>query len=120
MRTMIFSILAISLASLQASAYDGPPWYRVEASAKQKAFAKQKASYNLMDPSAAQFRNMFAISRGMGDDTVCGEMNAKNAYGAYTGFKPFYVDEDGKFQSYSPDDPIGMTVPMVCNKPRKK
>ncbi len=120
MRSKLIHGFALCLISLQAFAYDGPPWYQVEATAKQMAFAKQKASYNLMDPSAAQFRNMFAISRGMGDDTICGEMNAKNAYGAYTGFKPFYVDEDGKFQAYSPEDPIGMTVPMICNKPRKK
>ena len=108
MRSKLIHGFALCLISLQAFAYDGPPWYQVEATAKQMAFAKQKASYNLMDPSAAQFRNMF------------GEMNAKNAYGAYTGFKPFYVDEDGKFQAYSPEDPIGMTVPMICNKPRKK
>lgn len=37
---------------------------------------------SLRDPDSAQFRN---VSGG------CGEVNAKNAYGAMAGFEPFYV-----------------------------
>ena len=36
----------------------------------------------LKDPNSAQFQNIKGI---------CGEVNAKNSYGGYTGFKRFYV-----------------------------
>lgn len=48
------------------------------------ANAKTAVSYDLKDPDSAKFRNVRVI-RGV----VCGEINAKNALGAYTGFKRF-------------------------------
>lgn len=42
----------------------------------------------LKDPDSAKFRNV-AIKRYEGLRIVCGEVNAKNSYGAYTGFKKF-------------------------------
>jgi len=52
--------------------------------------AEAAASHGLNDPSSAQFRNIKLCDRGSG---VEGEMNAKNLYGAYTGFRPFiHVD----------------------------
>lgn len=36
------------------------------------------------DPSSAQFRNIKE-----GTEATCGEVNAKNAFGAYTGFREF-------------------------------
>ena len=42
----------------------------------------------MLDPDATQFRDVRQCS---GDRTVSnGEVNGKNSYGAYTGFKPFY------------------------------
>ena len=41
---------------------------------------------SLKDPSSAQFRDTRVVG-----PSVCGEVNAKNGYGAYTGFTPFYV-----------------------------
>lgn len=38
------------------------------------------------DPVAVQFR----LIRMGKEDVLCGEVNAKNGYGAYTGFEPFY------------------------------
>lgn len=46
--------------------------------------AKNAASEGLRDPSSAQFRKLRA-----GTDVVCGEINGKNGFGAYAGFKPF-------------------------------
>ncbi len=44
----------------------------------------------MKDPSSAQFREM----KRQGP-LICGEINAKNSYGAYAGFQPFLV-WDGK------------------------
>lgn len=49
---------------------------------------KQKIAYDLKDPDSAKFRNVRAGLRGK-DFMVCGEVNAKNSYGAYIGYKPF-------------------------------
>ncbi|HQS97325.1 MAG: hypothetical protein B7X90_11180 [Novosphingobium sp. 17-62-19] len=38
----------------------------------------------LRDPSSAEFRNIM-----QGSSATCGEVNGKNALGAYVGFKPF-------------------------------
>ena len=46
--------------------------------------AKKAAAALLKDPSSAQFRN---IMQGAG--AVCGEINGKNAYGAYAGYSKF-------------------------------
>ena len=40
----------------------------------------------LNDPSSAQFRN---VTLNRNTRTVCGEVNAKNAYGGYVGFRWF-------------------------------
>lgn len=96
-----------------------PTWYRVEATVAQIAFAKEKAAYDLKDPSSAQFRDLYAITRGLGDDTVCGEINAKNSYGAYVGFRKFYVYSNGKYLISDPDSAIASLPQMVCDKPLK-
>lgn len=49
--------------------------------------AQEIAARNLKDPSSAQFRDVREARGG----AVCGEMNGKNAFGAYTGFKRFVV-----------------------------
>lgn len=48
--------------------------------------ARELVSYGLRDPSSAQYRNVAARA-----GAVCGEVNGKNAYGAYAGFKHFIV-----------------------------
>ena len=48
--------------------------------------AKRVVSNELKDPESAQFRNL----RINGVD-LCGEVNAKNSFGGYTGFKRFWV-----------------------------
>lgn len=51
--------------------------------------AKAKAAALLRDPSSAQFRNVKA-----GSMFVCGEINGKNGFGAYTGFVRFHATKD--------------------------
>lgn len=43
----------------------------------------------LKDPGSAQFQNDRVLDSGR----VCGEVNAKNAMGGYTGFKPYTYAE---------------------------
>jgi len=44
------------------------------------------ATHDLRDPDSAKFRDIRV--RG---DNVCGEINAKNGFGAYIGYRPFYA-----------------------------
>lgn len=49
--------------------------------------------YNLIDPESARFRNIRAVdvttNSGKTIRRVCGEVNAKNSIGGYTGFSMF-------------------------------
>jgi hypothetical protein len=47
--------------------------------------AKKKIESQLADPLSAQYRNITTSSQGV----VCGEVNAKNKMGGYTGFQQF-------------------------------
>lgn len=72
---MLRLILAASLASLAGCSAIDP-----------YAEAKEAVSRDLKDPSSAQFRDLKKCEDGKG---VIGEVNAKNSYGAYSGFKGF-------------------------------
>lgn len=50
--------------------------------------AKQNVAAKLKDPQSAQFQNLIVSSKS-GASIVCGEVNAKNGFGGYTGFKRF-------------------------------
>jgi hypothetical protein len=69
--------------------------------------AKEIASYNLKDPYSAQFRSLeFHETKGRG--IICGEINAKNVYGAYVGFRPFV---------WSPGDSKALVLDPTSNAP---
>ncbi|WP_304273996.1 hypothetical protein [Caulobacter segnis] len=51
--------------------------------------AKAHAADLLRDPSSAQFRNVRVTG-----SHVCGEINGKNGFGAYSGFVRFHGDKD--------------------------
>ncbi len=52
--------------------------------------AKQEASSQMKDPSSVEFRNVEGYKRGdTGLVAICGEINAKNSYGGYVGYKQF-------------------------------
>lgn len=51
---------------------------------------------HLKDPDSGNFRNVYFVrgnnTSGLSKEGyVCGEVNAKNAFGAYVGFHPFFV-----------------------------
>lgn len=51
--------------------------------------AQEEVAAELSDPASAQFRQVRVIKQVGGTEAVCGEINAKNAYGGYVGFKDF-------------------------------
>lgn len=54
--------------------------------------AKKLVADSLRDPASAQFREVEKVLQDDGRYVVCGEVNGKNAYGAYSGFTGFIVD----------------------------
>lgn len=51
------------------------------------------------DPYSAVFENIFIGRAKNGTPVVCGTVNAKNSYGAYTGRKRFYYMQSKKVYS---------------------
>ena len=57
--------------------------------------AKVRVAAKLRDPESAQFREVREIKKSeTREAAICGEVNAKNGYGGYVGFKKFYAAED--------------------------
>lgn len=54
------------------------------------AQAKESLTKDLKDPYSAVFEGIYMGKAANGAPVVCGTINAKNAYGAYTGRKRFY------------------------------
>lgn len=79
----------------------------------QNAILEKRAliTVDLKDPSSAQFRNERMSESGW----LCGEINSKNSYGAYTGFKRFtaldsndaYLDGTGLIGTGNPKYYLG-------------
>lgn len=53
---------------------------------------KAQLTRQFKDPGSAQFRNVFISGKSL--KVLCGEVNAKNSYGAYNGFNRFYSTGD--------------------------
>lgn len=51
----------------------------------------------MRDPGSTQFRNLWVVNISNENTdlpAVCGEVNSRNGFGAYTGFKPFIAAHD--------------------------
>ena len=48
------------------------------------------------EPEAVRFRSLTGYQASNGHTIICGEWNAKNAYGGYVGYTPLWVRMDGK------------------------
>ncbi|AXC50063.1 hypothetical protein DRW48_10495 [Paracoccus suum] len=59
---------------------------------KDRGYIQSAIVDSLKDPGSAQLRNVaaFDLSNGQGR-AICGEINGKNSFGAYIGYKPFYL-----------------------------
>lgn len=74
----------------------------------------RSAFRDLKDPSSAQFRDI-KYRADKGAWTICGEVNAKNSMGAYTGFQKFHgvASNHGGKTSYS-IGPVGPIAQQFC------
>ena len=67
--------------------------------------AQQSVIRSLKDPESARFRAMREVKYLDGFGTkVCGEVNAKNSFGGYVGFRRFMFDPKFNFSLIHPDD----------------
>lgn len=64
--------------------------------------AKKEIERSIKDPAAVQYRNLKLAKHSNFGYTVCGELNAKNGFGAYVGFKRFIYQDVGSLR-YEPD-----------------
>lgn len=80
------------------------------------ALNQDRIKGRLKDPASAEFRNTF-ISNAIGAPVVCGEVNAKNGFGGYTGFQRFI--SGGSIQVIEADMAAGemdKTWSQVCGR----
>lgn len=70
--------------------------------------AEKVIAADLTDPGSAQFRNVRVAQTGL----VCGEVNAKNQFGGYVGFRQFAY-ADGKRQHFV-DEGAASRQTTVC------
>ncbi|MBB6578011.1 hypothetical protein HNP33_002079 [Comamonas odontotermitis] len=83
------------------------------------AKAKAEVSKDFKDPESANFRNLgvYKSKTGKGRVSVCGEVNAKNAFGAYVGYRPFVVS--GELAALAEPDGEGLyktLAPSLCHE----
>lgn len=56
-------------------------------------FAQEQIKQSVKDPSSVQFRGEQLHEKTKYGAVACGQVNAKNSFGAYTGYKGFVVTE---------------------------
>lgn len=95
---------ALILTATAASADVIPDWKNVSTAA---------VKVRLHDPDSARFKFGQPFSKQAGETVVCGEVNAKNRLGGYTGFTRFAVRiQDGKVQAFL-DGENSMDTPFI-------
>lgn len=71
----------------------------------------------LKDPDSAKFKNSYQAYRlENGDLVICGEMNAKNSFGGYVGYEPYYVRLRGNIVKHIAMDDLAA---YACNSAAK-
>lgn len=83
MRLITFSLIALGFAT---PALSNPAKNTKIPDSTKVALVKTFVANSLKDPEAARFRGV-----KLKWENVCGEVNAKNGYGAYVGYRRFYA-----------------------------
>lgn len=92
-------LLCVMLGSIMGVAQAGTAktLKPIKLSTSQEQAVKAAVTYDLKDPASAQFRPMVAgVIEGGTSITVCGEVNARNSFGGYVGFKSYFVQADSR------------------------
>ena len=80
--------------------------------------AQDQLVRDFKDPAAAQYRNVALSNTDL--PVVCGEVNGKNSYGAYVGFKRFYATDTSGFSAVDDGSTRFEEVwSRVCNRQQK-
>ena len=119
-RTTLLAAVAFTACALVAHAADRKP-------AKQSpehmlmASLREQLVLRLKDAESARFKGEFLSLSDSADapiKSLCGEVNAKNSYGGYVGFKRFVVTSEGMVSIEGPDGPSFEYVwPVWCARP---
>ena len=84
-------IIFLAAAALVASAVVHAEPHQLKDAAKLQAALPKVFASVLADPAGAQFQNVAGFVTSDGKKVICGEVNAKNAFGGYVGFKKFFL-----------------------------
>lgn len=76
--------------------------------------AKENISNTLKDPFSVQFRKLFLSHHGF-EPVLCGELNAKNSYGGYVGFRRFYATRNAQDQAIEAPDVENRRLIAMCS-----
>jgi hypothetical protein len=79
-----------------------------------EAEARTRLATALKDPFSAEFLDLYENHK-FGMRIICGKVNAKNAYGAYVGFKPIAITPDQVIMVDSSDHAIAKAFGDVIN-----
>lgn len=79
------------------------------ASTAKARIAEQVVRQTLRDPPSAKFRDVREVTAG-----VCGEVAAKNGFGAMASFTPFYVEFSSAGQRVLIGDTAATTISIMC------
>ena len=91
---MRFMPLSMTLAALIAAACTPSvtvPATPISLTEAQNSFARTAMAIRLQDPASAQFQDITAYALPNGGRIICGMLNARNGFGSYNGFAPFYL-----------------------------
>lgn len=59
-----------------------------------KLISQEVIANRMKDPTSVQFRGVRTYNLSDGGRFICGEVNAKNSFGAYVGYRPYYIRLD--------------------------
>ena len=86
MKNILLALFLVMSSPHVANAFLNEEILKTQAAAKVKSI--------LSDPDSASFQNIRVITNSKGEESVCGEVNAKNKFGGYVGFSPFSYSEN--------------------------
>lgn len=84
--------------------------------------AKDQLTRSFKDPASAQYRGLFVSEvQYRGTKALCGEVNARNSYGGYVGFRRF-VATDELHEVEDPQRPAVLADlwPTMCSAPLER
>ncbi|MAF87192.1 MAG: hypothetical protein CMK91_05275 [Pseudomonas sp.] len=110
---VVSAVFGVVLSSMAMADDDGWPKVSSVELKKNSEAAKSAILDRLNDPFSARFKNV-KLGKNKNLVQACGEVNAKNGYGAYAGFRRFgilgdqVILDDGKGAHY------GVLIDTLC------